>query len=50
MSVLIAAELYWSTTDSSVHIYIGSSLTVLEHHKSFSPFVSVLIAAEQFVG
>ena len=50
MSVLIAAELYQSTTDpSTVRIYVDSSQIVLEHHRSFTPFISqVLIAAELY--
>ena len=31
MSVLIAAELYQSTTDLSIHIYVDSSRNILEH-------------------
>ena len=37
MSMLIAAELYKSTTDPSIHIYVDSSRIVLEHHRSFIP-------------
>ena len=37
MSVLIAAELYQSTMDISIHICVESSQTVLEHHRSFIP-------------
>ena len=28
-----------------IHICVDSSQTVLEHHRSFAPFISVLIAA-----
>ena len=35
-------------TRASIHIYVDSSRTVLEHHRSFSPFVSVLIAAKLY--
>ena len=32
-----------------IHIFVDSSQTVLEHHRSFAPFISVLIAAELYM-
>ena len=29
----------------NIHVCVDSSQTVLEHHRSFAPFISVLIAA-----
>ena len=35
--MLIAAKVYYSIIDLSIHICVDSSRTVLEHHRSFIP-------------
>ena len=39
MSVLIAAKLYYNTTDPSIHVCVDSSQTVLEHHRPFHSYL-----------
>ena len=41
----------WPNMDGTLtftHVCVVSSRTVLEHHRSFTPFISVLIAAELY--